>query len=85
MRIIHLNYSNKGGNAIACDRLNESLNKNNTSSEVLTYEQYLKKKYNNSKFKQDLSIVNHKLKKYISIKIKDFFNLKIFIKIVLIF
>lgn len=76
MRIIHLNYSNKGGNAIACDRLNESLNKNNTSSEVLTYEQYLKKKYNNSKFKQDLSIVNHKLKKYISIKIKDFFNLE---------
>ena len=75
MRTLHLNYSNKkGGAAISCNRLIESLNKNNINSELLTNEQYFKKKYINSKFKQDLSIINHKLKKYFSIKIKEFFN-----------
>ena len=63
MKTLHLNYSdNKGGAAIACGRLIESLNKNNTTSELLTNEKYLKKKYRNSKFKQDLSFLNHKLK-----------------------
>ena len=44
MKTLHLNYSdNKGGAAIACGRLIESLNKNNTTSELLTNEKYLKK------------------------------------------
>ena len=75
MRSLHINYFNrKGGAAISCNRLIESLNKNNINSELLTNDQYFEKKYINSKFKQDLSILNHKLKKYFSIKIKEFFN-----------
>ena len=75
MRSLHINYFNrKGGAAISCNRLIEPLNKNNINSELLTNDQYFEKKYINSKFKQDLSILNHKLKKYFSIKIKEFFN-----------
>ena len=75
MKSLHINYfDKKGGAAIACGRLIESLNKNNTNSELLTNEQYLRKKYKNSKFKQDFSLLNHKLKKYFSIKIKEFLN-----------
>ncbi len=45
MRSLHINYFNKkGGAAISCSRLIESLNKNNITSEILTNEQYLKKK-----------------------------------------
>ena len=41
MKSLHINYFNKkGGAAIACSRLIESLNNNNTTSELLTNEQY---------------------------------------------
>ena len=72
MKSLHVNYfDKKGGAAIACKRLVESINLNGDHAQVLTNEKFLKNNNPNNKFREDLATINHKLKKYIAIKIKN--------------
>ena len=75
MKSLHINYfENKGGAAIACRRLIEAINFYGDSAQILTNDKYIKNTNFNNKFKEDLVTINHKIKKYLSIKIKKIFN-----------
>jgi len=78
MKILHVNYSDsKGGAAIACSRLVEALNENFTKSDLIVCEKKEDRKYRTlNQFENNTDLVLHKLKKYLSINIKNIIGAK---------
>ena len=75
MKILHLNYhQNQGGASISCNRLVNALNKNNIQSKLLVSKKG--NSYDNviGQFSSSQELIVHKVKKKLSIYIKQFFD-----------